>query len=53
MIAETSSRGGLSSLQNSLIAATAVPELVYAETFAAKWHFPQENATFRGILKDT
>jgi hypothetical protein len=32
---------------------TAVPESLYPETTAAKWHFPQENDTFRGLAEGT
>jgi hypothetical protein len=33
--------------------ATAVPQLLYPETTAAKWLFPQEKATLHGAEKDT
>jgi hypothetical protein len=32
---------------------TAVSQLLYPEVTAAKWHFPQENAIFRGSNKGT
>ena len=32
---------------------TAVPQLLYPETTAAKWLFPQEKATLHGAGKDT
>jgi hypothetical protein len=31
----------------------AVPQLLYSETTALKWHFPQENATLRDARKGT
>jgi len=30
---------------------TAVPQLLYSEITALKWHFPQENATLHDIGK--
>jgi hypothetical protein len=32
---------------------TAVPQLLYSETTAIKWHFPQENATLHNARKST
>jgi hypothetical protein len=31
----------------------AVPQLLYPETTALKWHFPQENATLHDARKGT
>jgi hypothetical protein len=36
-----------------VLTATAVPQLLYPETTAAKWLFPQEKATSHGAGKDT